>query len=82
LTRPAGTQLIGELPAGTPVAFEAAYGWGWLVELLEDYRCGSGPAPGAPAAVQGDRLAGFSTFCIKPSSSPTIRRTSAGSAVR
>ena len=22
---------------GTPVAFEAAYGWGWLVELLEDY---------------------------------------------
>jgi transposase len=30
-------KLIGELPAGTPVAFEAAYGWGWLVELLEDY---------------------------------------------
>src|SRR6266542_4261918 len=23
------------LPDGTPVAFEAAYGWGWLVELLE-----------------------------------------------
>jgi transposase len=34
-------KLIGGLPAGTPVAFEAAYGWGWLVELLEDY--GSGP---------------------------------------
>jgi transposase len=34
-------RLIGELPAGTPVAFEAAYGWGWLVELLDDY--GSGP---------------------------------------
>src|SRR5258708_7556867 len=30
-------KLIGELPAGTPVAFEAAYGWGWMVELLEDY---------------------------------------------
>ena len=30
-------QLIGELPAGTPVAFEAAFGWGWLVQLLEDY---------------------------------------------
>jgi transposase len=30
-------RLIGDLPAGTPVAFEAAYGWGWLVELLEDY---------------------------------------------
>jgi transposase len=29
--------LIGGLPAGTPVAFEAAYGWGWLVEVLEDY---------------------------------------------
>jgi transposase len=30
-------KLIGDLPAGTPVAFGAAYGWGWLVELLEDY---------------------------------------------
>jgi len=30
-------KLIGGLPAGTPVAFEAAYGWGWLVDLLEDY---------------------------------------------
>src|SRR5689334_24502159 len=30
-------RLIGGLPAGTPVAFEAAYGWGWLIELLEDY---------------------------------------------
>jgi transposase len=30
-------KVIGGLPTGTPVAFEAAYGWGWLVELLEDY---------------------------------------------
>jgi transposase len=30
-------RLIGDLPAGTPVAFEAAYGWSWLIELLEDY---------------------------------------------
>ena len=30
-------RLIGDLPAGTPVAFEAACGWGWLVGLLEDY---------------------------------------------
>jgi transposase len=30
-------RLIGDLPAGTPVAFEAAFGWGWLVGLLEDY---------------------------------------------
>jgi Transposase len=28
--------LIGGLPAGTPTAFEAAFGTGWLVELLED----------------------------------------------
>ena len=30
-------RLIGELPSGTPVAFEAAFGWNWLAELLEDY---------------------------------------------
>ncbi|MFF4761823.1 transposase [Streptomyces sp. NPDC001292] len=29
--------VIGDLPIGAPVAFEAAYGWGWLVELLEDH---------------------------------------------
>ncbi|MFD6327772.1 IS110 family transposase [Streptomyces sp. NPDC058442] len=29
--------VIGDLPIGAPVAFEAAYGWGWLVQLLEDY---------------------------------------------
>jgi transposase len=28
---------IGDLPAGTPVAFEAAFGWSWLADLLEDY---------------------------------------------
>ncbi|HEV3294123.1 MAG TPA: hypothetical protein VG123_34505, partial [Streptosporangiaceae bacterium] len=37
-------RLIGDLPAGTPVAFESAYGWGWLIELLEDY---GRPAHGA-----------------------------------
>jgi transposase len=30
-------RLIGGLPAGTPVAFEAAFGTGWLVELLEGH---------------------------------------------
>jgi transposase len=38
---PNGTEtvlgVIGELPTGTPVAFEAAFGWGWLVELLDNY---------------------------------------------
>ena len=29
--------LIGDLPSGTPVAFEAAFGWSWLADLLEDY---------------------------------------------
>ena len=24
--------VIGGLPAGTPAAFEAAFGWGWLLE--------------------------------------------------
>jgi transposase len=28
--------VLGTLPPGTPVAFEAAYGWGWLVDLLEE----------------------------------------------
>ena len=30
-------RLIGDLPAGTPVALEAAFGWSWLADLLEDY---------------------------------------------
>src|SRR4029077_4792485 len=30
-------RLIGDLPPGTRVAFEAAFGWGWLAALLEDY---------------------------------------------
>jgi hypothetical protein len=30
-------KMIGGLPPGTPAAFEAAFGWGWLVELLEGY---------------------------------------------
>ncbi len=29
--------VIGGLPRGTPAAFEAAFGTGWLVELLEGY---------------------------------------------
>jgi transposase len=30
-------KVIGGLPPGTPTAFEAAFGTGWLVELLEGY---------------------------------------------
>ena len=29
--------MIGSLPAGTKAASGAAFGWGWLVALLEDY---------------------------------------------
>jgi transposase len=28
--------VLGGLASGTPVAFEAAYGWGWLADLLEE----------------------------------------------
>jgi transposase len=28
--------ILGRLAPGTPVAFEAAYGWGWLAELLNE----------------------------------------------
>src|SRR6266568_845215 len=28
--------ILEELEPGTPVAFEAAYGWGWLADLLEE----------------------------------------------
>lgn len=30
-------RLIGDLPSGTPVASEAAFGWSWLARLLEHY---------------------------------------------
>jgi hypothetical protein len=30
-------KVIGGLPPGTPAALEAAFGTGWLVELLQDY---------------------------------------------
>jgi transposase len=29
--------VLGSLEPGTPVVFEAAFGWGWLAELLEDW---------------------------------------------
>src|SRR5437016_12588964 len=30
-------KVIGGLPPGTPAASGAAFGWGWLAGLLEDY---------------------------------------------
>src|SRR5438132_268780 len=29
-------EILEDLEPGTPVAFEAAYGWGWLADLLEE----------------------------------------------
>src|SRR5512132_719054 len=46
--------ILGVLPPGTPVASEAADGWGWLVELLEEL--GAGAAPGASQPLYGDCL--------------------------
>ena len=46
-------RLIGDLPAGTPVAFEAAFGWGWLTGCSRTTgstrtwctRCSARPSP-------------------------------------
>jgi hypothetical protein len=46
-------RLVGDLPAGTPVASGAAYGWGWLAGLLRTMgssrtwctRCGARRSP-------------------------------------
>ena len=46
--------VIGGLPPATPAAFEAAFGTGWLAGAAGGLRLR--PAPGAPVAVQGDRL--------------------------
>src|SRR6266851_5395210 len=61
---PNGTEtilgVIGGLPPGTPAAFEAAFGWGWLLELLEDYGFDprlarlAGPAGGLPGGNRDD----------------------------
>src|SRR2546429_7936460 len=54
-------RLIGDLPAGTPGAFEAAFGWGWLGPLLEGYRLHPHPVPPprgqahAPARLKEDK---------------------------
>src|SRR6266700_2996042 len=29
--------VVGELPGGTRAAYEAAFGWGWLLELPKGY---------------------------------------------
>jgi hypothetical protein len=46
--------VLGALPPGTPVAFEAGDGWGWLVDLLAEPGAGAAPGPSQPPS--GDRL--------------------------
>jgi hypothetical protein len=46
--------VLGQLASGTPVAFEAAYGWGWLVDLLEELDLQ--PHLVHPSRCHGDRL--------------------------
>ena len=48
--------ILGALPPSTPVAFEAAYGWGWLVELLEELELGRTWSIPAAAAIASARL--------------------------
>jgi transposase len=42
-------RLIGDLPFGTPVAFEAAFGWGWLEDWASAESSSSPNAVIAPA---------------------------------
>ena len=49
--------VIGGLPTGTPAAFEAAFGWGWLVELPD------------PARIAGVNLGIIHPYA-RPASSP------------
>ena len=70
---------LSRVPAGTPVALEAAYGWPWVADLLEEV--GLDPHLGHPPAIRvlaqheaksdrcdGDRLGRFQLRGILPES--------------
>jgi len=72
-------QWLGRLPEGTPVALEAAFGWPWIADLLEEV--GMDPHLGHPPALKvlaqheaksdrcdSDRLAKFQLRGILPES--------------
>src|SRR5947208_10154749 len=49
--------ILEDLEPGTPVAFEAAYGWGWLADLLEERALEAHPVhPSACKAIASARL--------------------------
>ncbi|MCX6347877.1 MAG: IS110 family transposase [Candidatus Aureabacteria bacterium] len=77
--RDAMRRWLGRLPKGTPVAMEAAFGWPWIADLLEESRLH--PHLGHPPALKvlaqheaksdrcdGDRLAKFQLLGILPES--------------
>ncbi len=77
--RQAMRQWLGRVPAGTPVALEAAFGWPWIADLLEEV--GLEPHLGHPPAIKvlaqheakgdrcdADRLAKFQLRGILPES--------------
>jgi len=70
-------RLIGDLPPGTPVASGAAFGWGWLAPAARGLRLRG--APGAPAAVQGDRLGQAEERPVDRTSEPVFRMVRAES---
>jgi transposase len=79
IDRDAMRQWLGRVPQGTPVAMEAAFGWPWIADLLEEL--GLDPRLGHPPALKvlaqheaksdrcdGDRLAKFQLRGILPES--------------
>ena len=77
--RQAMRQWLSRVPAGTPVALEAAFGWPWIADLLEEV--GLEPHLGHPPAIKvlaqheaksdrcdGDRLGKFQLRGILPES--------------
>jgi transposase len=77
--RDAMRQWLGRLPKGTPVAMEAAFGWPWIADLLEELKLT--PHLGHPPALKvlaqheaksdrcdSDRLAKFQLMGIFPES--------------
>ena len=58
--------LFESLPAGTPVAVEATYGWSWLVDLLTEL--GLDPHLAHPVG------AGNSSGCVDPGFRALLRR--------
>jgi hypothetical protein len=60
---------LGSLEPGTPVAFEACYGWGWVVELLDELELE--PHLAHPSPTRRSPLPASKTTRSTPAPSPT-----------